>query len=31
MYIGRIGVITFGTALIGRLKDKKEQKEDLAA
>ena len=33
MYVGRIGVITFGTALIGRLKEKKKsvQKEDLAA
>lgn len=34
MYIGRIGVITFGTALVGRLKDKKSdryKKEDLAA
>ena len=34
MYIGRIGVITFGTALVGRLKEKKRSKqriEDLAA
>lgn len=34
MYIGRIGVITFGTALIGRLKRTKKgslRKEDLAA
>lgn len=34
MYIGRIGVITFGTALIGRLKEQKRnrsKKEDLAA
>ncbi len=34
MYVGRIGVITFGTALLGRLKGKKRdrpRKEDLAA
>ncbi len=34
MYIGRIGVITFGTALVGRLKEKKlnrRKKEDLVA
>lgn len=34
MYIGRIGVITFGTALVGRLKEKNRnwhKKEDLAA
>lgn len=34
MYIGRIGVITFGTALVGRLKDNKRnisRKEDLVA
>lgn len=34
MYVGRIGVITFGTALVGRLKAKKRnrhRKEDLAA
>lgn len=34
MYIGRVGVITFGTALIGRLKERNRQAqrhEDLAA
>lgn len=34
MYVGRIGVITFGTALLGRLKDRKcesRRKEDLVA
>lgn len=34
MYVGRIGVITFGTALVGRLKEKKRnrvRKDDLVA
>lgn len=34
MYVGRTGVITFGSALVGRLKDKKRngyRKDDLAA
>lgn len=30
MYVGRIGVITFGTALVGRLKEKNRRQEDLA-
>ena len=30
MYVGRVGVITFGTAFIGRLKDKKNVYRDKA-